>query len=120
MSSIDDSIREVKKRLHELAPLLDEQAVLRSTLKRLEDLKLHDEDPVAWKEKQELDRARGMRNSKQQYLRKQERLRVMVEVLRENPEITNVDMAKILGITAAWCGRLRDEAEERLKKESGG
>ena len=119
VSTIDDSIKEVKARIEELEPAVAEHRMLGRTLRQLEDLKLHDEDPEAWAAL-DAKRKEAVEKSKQEYVPKAKRIEQIVELIAAKPEITNVAIADALGVSAARISQLRPLAEDSLAERKPG
>jgi DNA-directed RNA polymerase specialized sigma subunit len=100
MSIIDDQIKELEARLAELEPVLQEVAVLRESLESLQAIR--DRDVVA-------ANPPFQKKTKRPYLSFNARKRQITEVLKENPEATNAQIAERLGITAARVGQIRQQ-----------
>ena len=100
MSIIDDQIKELEARLAELEPVLQEVAVLRESLESLRAIR--DRDVVVANPPLEEKETRP-------YLSIEARKRQIAEILKEDPNATNAEIAGRLGITAARVGQIRQQ-----------
>ena len=117
MPEIDDSIESIKKRLEELQSFVDEAEALTEALRKLEDVKLLEENPEAWRKKQERKRSRPM-SAKQAHASREKRIRQIKDLRALNAGISQAAIAKELGLSAARVNQLeamiRDEEKSTL------
>ena len=105
MSTIEDNIESIRVRLAELEPAVREANSLRSALRSLEDIKLKEEDPEAWRNRQ-VHRARRKSEAKQAYMSRNERIGQIKELLAKDPGMSMVDIAEELGVSSARISQL--------------